>query len=365
MSVFTVVYQPAGRLLDSLLAAVEKMKILLVQTSFLGDTILSTPVVAGLKSIYPDAEIRMMTTPVGAELVKRDPLLAGVVIFDKRDMDKGLRGFLRMRARLMAFQFDKAYCLHRSYRSAILMRSCGIPETIGFEDAKLSFLYRKTRPRSAQHHDVLRNLSLLSGDSAAERLDPELRLFAPQEHEISDEISGQLQNLKNHIVLAPGSVWATKRWPWNYYRQLAEYLLSRKLAVVLVGSPAERDTTDKVARDLPLINLAGKTTIGEVMYIIQKASLVVCNDSMALHMASAFKVPNVAIFCATSPEFGFGPWRNRAIIVQREDLPCKPCARHGGQRCPTGTHACMEGLAPETVFRAVEKLLSDPFLSDG
>jgi heptosyltransferase-2 len=337
------------------------MKILLVQTSFLGDTILSTPVVGGLKSIYPDAEIQMMTTAVGADLVKRDPFLAGMVIFDKRGADRGLSGFLRVRARIMAFQFDRAYCLHRSYRSAILMRSCRIPVTIGFEDAKLSFLYRTTRPRNAQHHDVLRNLSLLSGDIAAERLDPELRLFAPEEHEISDEISAQLQGLKNYVVLAPGSVWATKRWPWPYYRQLAEYLLSRELAVVLVGSHAERDTTDKVAHGLPLINLAGKTTIGEVMYTIEKASLVVCNDSMALHLASAFKVPNVAIFCATSPEFGFGPWRNRAIIVQKEDLPCKPCARHGGQRCPTGTHACMEGLAPEVVITAAEQLLNDPF----
>ncbi|MCJ7773738.1 MAG: hypothetical protein MUP22_11475, partial [Desulfobacterales bacterium] len=73
------------------------MKILLVQTSFLGDTILSTPVIAGLKKIYPDAKIWMMTTPLSSQLVIRDPLLEGVITFDKRGTDAGFRGLLNMR----------------------------------------------------------------------------------------------------------------------------------------------------------------------------------------------------------------------------------------------------------------------------
>jgi len=75
---------------------------------------------------------------------------------------------------------------------------------------------------------------------------------------------------------------------------------------------------------------------------MEQSRLVICNDSMALHMASAFKVPNVAVFCATSPEFGFGPWENpKSAVVQDDTLACKPCRRHGSNRCPNGTEACM------------------------
>ena len=78
---------------------------------------------------------------------------------------------------------------------------------------------------------------------------------------------------------------------------------------------------------------------------------------MALQAASGLKVPNVAIFCATSPEFGFGPWRNRAVVVERNDLACKPCGRHGAKLCPAGTYACMEELPASRVIDAAERLM--------
>lgn len=96
------------------------------------------------------------------------------------------------------------------------------------------------------------------------------------------------------------------------------------------------------------------------MAVMQKARLVVCNDSMSLHMASALKVPTVAIFCATSPTFGYGPWQNQAIVVERRDLACKPCRPHGSRRCPNGTEACMRGLAADEVISAVDRLLDAP-----
>jgi heptosyltransferase-2 len=71
---------------------------------------------------------------------------------------------------------------------------------------------------------------------------------------------------------------------------------------------------------------------------------------MALHMASAFRIPTVAVFCATAPEFGFGPWENpESVVVQDATLPCKPCGRHGSNRCPNGTEACMTIDANEVI----------------
>ncbi|MCK4728814.1 MAG: glycosyltransferase family 9 protein, partial [Desulfobacterales bacterium] len=119
------------------------MRILLVQTSFLGDTILSTPVISAIKKIYPDTELWMMTTPLASSLVVRDPLLAGVLTYDKRGKDAGVSGLLRMERRIRAMRFDRVYSLHRSSRTSMLLWLCGIPVRIGFANAKLSFLYHE------------------------------------------------------------------------------------------------------------------------------------------------------------------------------------------------------------------------------
>ena len=333
------------------------MNILLAQTSFLGDTILSTPVISGIKTIYPSASLWMMTTPESAHLVRRDPLLAGVITYDKRKTESGISGVLKMARRLKEMNFEKVYALHRSPRTALLLKLSGIPVRIGFKDTKFSFLYTQTRFRSPRDHDVIRNLSILSGDTSLSALDTDMRLFAPTPDEVSRDILDVLPPPKQYVVLVPGSVWNTKRWSTEGYREVIQYLDKAGHAMVLSGSPGEKPLLDEISKGLNVINIAGKARIPDAMYAACHAKLIVCNDSMALHMASAFKVPNVAIFCATSPDFGFSPWKNRSIIVERADLACKPCRRHGSQTCPTGTWDCINGLPAERVIEAAEKLL--------
>ena len=334
------------------------MKILLVQTSWLGDTILSTPVISGIKSIYPDAELWMLTTPLSADLVRRDPLLAGVLIYDKRSRDSGFSGFVRMCRRVRGMRFDRVYSLHKSHRTALLLRCSRIPMRIGFANARLAFLYHARKPRPASEHDVIRNLSILSAESPAGALDTRLRLFPPAVEQVRPPIREVLHNVRDFVVMVPGSAWPTKMWSWEGYRQVAARLQGQGYPVVLLGEAAEARVVEKVARGLDLINLAGKTDVAEAMLVVSRARLMICNDSMALHLASAFQIPTVAIFCSTSPAFGFGPWNNRAVVVQRDDLPCKPCGPHGYKRCPNDTDACMQDLPASRVLQAVETLLS-------
>jgi heptosyltransferase-2 len=334
------------------------MKILIVQTSFLGDTILSTPVIKGIKEIYPSAEIWMMTTPASAQLVERDPFLSGVIKFDKRGKHSGINGLLRMKQILKSHAFDKVYSLHRSIRTSILLWWCGIPERIGFKTAGLNFLYHHIKIRNPNDHDVIRNLAILSDELPSDPRKAELRLFAPAKESLRPGIRRMLPPPHEYILLVPGSVWPTKRWHWQGYRDVAQHFLKKGRPVVLLGAASDRPIHQKVADGIEVIDLAGKTNIAEAMYVVKHANIVFCNDSMALHLASAFKVPNLAIFCATSPEFGFSPWRNNAVVVEKEDLDCKPCRRHGSKRCPQGTEACMRELSSEEVLLAAEKLLS-------
>ncbi len=333
-------------------------RILLVQTSFLGDTILSTPVISAIKSRFPEADLWMMTTPLSAGLVQRDPLLRGVITYDKRKQESGLTGLLKMSRRLKAMKFDLVYSLHRSYRTSLMLWLSGIPMRIGCSDSKLRFLYNKVRQRNLRDHDVLRNLSILNGDVDLISDPAEMRLFAPSADELGAVVNQLLPESKPYVVLVPGSVWKTKMWHWEGFQTVANFLLQQGFKVVLLGSKSDESVCAKVSQGLDVINLAGRTSISEAMFVIQHARLVVCNDSMSLHMSSAMKIPTVAIFCATSPEFGYGPWKNNAIVIEKKDLSCKPCRPHGSHKCPNGSEACMNDIHTQEVIDATKELLA-------
>jgi heptosyltransferase II len=333
------------------------MRILLVQTSFLGDTILSTPVIAGIKRLFPKAELWMMTTPLSADLVRRDPLLNGVITFDKRKRRAGVLGLIKASRELKLMQFDRAYSLHRSYRTSLLLWMARIPLRIGCADAKGRLFYHRLEKRDFRQHDVIRNMSILAGDAV---LDPDamhMRLFAPSLDEIGIRVRDAVPPSGSYAVLVPGSAWRTKMWNWEGFRQVAEFLVGIGYGVVLLGAGSDRTICAQVAQNLPLVDLSGNTGIADAMHVIKHARLVVCNDSMSLHMASAFQVPTVAIFCATSVDFGYGPWKNRAIVVEQKNLDCKPCRPHGSVKCPNGTEACMRGPNAGEVIGAIRSLI--------
>lgn len=330
------------------------MKILLVQTSFLGDTVLSTPLIQTLKNCYPEASLWMMTTPLAASLIRRDPLLAGVITFDKRRTDRGIRGLLRKAESLRSHNFDIVFSLHKSWRTSLLLYRAGIPRRVGFKEAKLSFLYTETVSRLKDAHDVLRNLSLLQNEPGV--VSDELRLFAPEPQEAHFSVTSLVHDLKGYVVLFPGSVWLTKRWHEKGFRDLAEQLTQRGTPVVLLGSPDERKPCDRIASGLPVHNFCGQCSLDDTMLIVKHATQLVCNDSLALHLASAFKIPVATIFCATSPAFGFGPWKVPNAILEVQHLSCKPCRRHGSRTCPTGTELCRTGVTAGEVVTALENL---------
>lgn len=331
------------------------MRILLVQTGFLGDTVLSTPCIAAILAQHPQAQLYVMTNPLAAELLKFDRRISGVIPFSKRANAAGLRGLFRTASELKKLNFDLVYSLHRSARTSLLLWLARIPQRIGSSDANLKWLYTKRRTRPTGTHAVLRHLAIINELQEQQPLD--IVLYTAPEEEISDDIKSLSQ--ERLAILFPGSEWETKRWWWQHYRTLAQELLQRGFKVVLLGSLQENQLCSEVAEGLDIVNLAGQLSIAESVYLVSKTSLLVCNDSLALHLGSAFKVPTVAVFCATSPSFGFGPWQNpRASVVEKGGLACRPCRRHGSRECPTGTQACMQELYPLAVLNQIERVLA-------
>ena len=334
------------------------MKILLVQTGFLGDTILSTPLIASAKRLYPDAEIWMLTTPQAAPLVMRDPLLSGVIQFDKRGRGAGTLGLFKTAMLLREHHFDRCYSVHRSTRTSLVLALAKIPFRVGYADAGCSWLYHKKVYRTQLLHDVLRRLEIFSHEKPFFELDTSLRLFSLPLNQVSDELRSFIEQGSPYTVLVPGSAWNTKRWTPLGFHAVAKELISRGKRVALAGAPEESALVPSVMQNLPLSNFVGRLTLAEFVTLVAHAEALVGNDSMSLHVASALKIPSVTVFCATSPRFGFGPWQNWAFVVQMKGLDCKPCRAHGSNRCPTGTDLCMTGVSPLDVLGALDQVLS-------
>jgi heptosyltransferase II len=335
------------------------MKLLLVQLSWLGDCVLTTPLINVLKTRYPTATITLLTTPVAQGLFEGSSLIDSVITYDKRGSEKGLRGLLRVAKIIRNQKFDRVFSVHRSGRTAVLLWCSGIPERVGFAASRLSFLYNKRMQRPSQEHEVVRNLAILGdvtkGDvSEGEQKSPLKLDLLPNVN--PDTAGGKfLSQSTPFIVLFPSSSWFTKQWNGAGYAAVARYFTKRGFRVAVLGSKKEQLYNRTIMKEIGVEDLTGKTSLAETNLIVSQAALVVCNDSLALHLASAFLRPTVVVFCATSPSFGFGPWQNPyAEIVEMSGLSCKPCRRHGSTECPTGTNLCMIGVTSESVIQAAE-----------
>ena len=332
---------------------------LVIQTSFLGDTVLTTPLLSQLANRGP---VDVVTTPASATLLAHHPAVRTVIPYDKRGRDRGLRGLLRLARRLRKEHYDLALLAQGSWRSAALAFLAGIPSRVGFDTSAGKLLYTTRVPYRDDLHHAARLLMLgrpNGREPTAEELRPSL---APGEAERAavDALLARhgVKAGERLVALAPGSVWATKRWP--YYPQLAP-LLAPHARIVVLGGPDDAALAGAILAAAPsAINAAGELSLLASAELLGRCGVVVTNDSAPLHLASAMGTPTVAIFGPTVPEFGFGPLAPRASVVQLNTLPCRPCSRHGLQRCPLGHHRCMRDLGPELVAERVLTLLLTP-----
>lgn len=337
------------------------MNLLFVQTGFLGDVVLSTPVLTPLKQAFPGSRLTVMTTPAAAELVENHPAVDEVIPFDKRKSQRGISGFFRMRKLLRDKKFDIVFSAHKSWRTALLLAAARIPVRYGFREARGAFLYTGRASRAEYDHEVLRNFAVLKNidlipEPRAARLHVAVTPDARKKAAVIVDEMGRTQI----IGLAPGSVWRTKRWTEQGFAEVGRRLIQRGFGVALIGGPADSGVCEQVEQAIGsgALNLCGKLSLLESAAIIERMALLVSNDSAPLHLASAMGTPAVAIFCATVPEFGYGPWGVPHEICGVETLHCRPCGRHGGNECPEGTHACRIGVTPDQVIGAIERLLA-------
>src|SRR6266852_551591 len=331
--------------------------LLVVQTSFLGDVVLTTPLVSALRRRLAPRRLALLVRPDAVPLVAGHPDVDQVLVDDKRGADRGALGWLRTARRLRAERFEVAVSPHRSLRTALVLAAARIPRRVGFSESRGARLFHERVPRDRGRHDVERNLALLAAFGGDAEEPPALHV--PVAPEAARRAASLVPPGPGPLVgVAPGSVWATKRWTAEGFAAVIAALAADGARCVLLGAPGEAALAREIDRRAGggATVLAGRTDLATMVAVVDRLALLVANDSAPMHIACARGVPVIAVFCATTPALGYGPWGPRAVVVEA-DLACRPCARHGGRRCPRGTEDCMRLVAPETVLAAARAAL--------
>lgn len=331
-------------------------KLLVIQTAFLGDVILLTPLLQALRKAFPKVELSVVTIPECAEVLKGQA--DEIITFDKRNRKALRERWLALIDILRDRNFDIALIPHRSFRSGLTAYRAGIPVRIGFNRGNATWFLTHKVKYCFETYEGARNLELLKPltDNTYNMLPVLLPNDAVQEKVSNILLELQLETDK-FAVIAPGSVWRSKRWFEEYFRQLTKHLeVGHNLPVVTIGSKEDRETCSRIVSS-PKKNFAGSSTPLQSAALMARARFLVSGDTAPAHIATAMETRQIIIFGSTTPSFGFVPDIPAVRIVQ-SSLWCRPCSDHGRNFCPRwGSLKCLKSVTPEMVIDVIDDWL--------
>lgn len=318
-------------------------KILIIRLSSMGDILLATPLIRSIKNQNPAVEIDFVVKDEFIEVIKNNPHLTNIFRYSKLSSEKQeLINSLKSR------NYETVIDLQNNRRSSEVT----------------SRLHTKTFRFKKNHFkkfllvnfkiNLLENfpqIPIRYAEAAGIELDDEgLEIFT------DDVADTNLKLNEKYIGLCPGAKHFTKRWPKEYFIELGKNLESNGFKVVLLGGKDERETLNEMAGEFKEpINLCNDSIL-KTAADMKMCSLIYTNDSGAMHLACAVKVPVIAFFGSTVREFGFFPYKSKNIVLEINSLPCRPCTHIGRKTCPLTHFKCMRDISPEIAFTSLKRL---------
>jgi len=364
-------------------------KILLIKLSAVGDVVHTIPVLNKLRRRYPSAQLDWLVTPAIAELLRHHPAITNIIEFEREAWSTPWRlapfaSYARLAAKLRAAAYDLVVDMHGQFRTAGLTLVTGAPARIGFDrprarvwDASPRKFPEQARKHAWQgaregswvaytHHIPVPTLDLHAVDRylnvgpilGLDR-DPADFSFPIPQSALSRADALLAEHCAEHpdiVIMAPGTIWETKRWGSDKFAEVAGHFLSKGFAVILTGSQRERVVCEEVAALAPgVIDLAGMTTLSELAALIRRSTISITNDSGPMHLAAALDRPVISIFGPTDPVW-IGPYR-RADAFLHADFECSPCYLRKLKHCHHD-HACMRSVSAPAVIERAERILA-------
>jgi heptosyltransferase-2 len=325
----------------------EVRRLLVRAPNWVGDVVLSLPALRDLRRNFPGARMEVLARRTVADLYRAVPEVEAVRAFDAPgEASEAARGF------------DLAVILPNSFASAWQVFRARVPQRWGrATDGRGLLLTRRALPSPGLggRSQVYYYRAMLAGLGLAVSASPDASLSCPTEWRSAGE--RLLGGGDGWVGLAPGASFGpAKRWPPSRYAAVGDALARHGFRVVLLGSPAEEALSSRVASGMlhsPL-DLAGRTSLPELVGVLSGLRLLVTNDSGPMHLAAALGTPLVAVFGPTD-ERETAPGGDRARLL-REPVSCAPCLL---RECPID-HRCMRRVGAERVATEALALLAEP-----
>jgi len=342
-------------------------KILIIRFSSLGDLILTTPFYRELKKQEPKAELHLVTSTSFSALLKGNPHLHRIYELDRRE---GKPAFAALLKELKGQDWDLVFDLHQSLRSRLLLGKLfgwayRLRPYIHCMDKRglkrwmlLSFKINWMKGFQSQRENYL---TLLQAAYPSAKLKNHTELFPDSDakQKIKTILTETCPNEKPLIALGAGASFPLKRWPKEYFLQLGHSLLEKGYQPILMGGEGEEESEWIAEKgEGKFIDMTGQLSYLETAALLEKCQLAISNDSAIVHFSEAMKTPALAIFGPTVKEFGFGPFLKQSLLMERDQLSCRPCSRNGKGKCSNGeTLACLQDILPEDVLTEALKRL--------
>jgi heptosyltransferase-2 len=342
-------------------------RILIIAPSWIGDAVMSQPLLANLKAIYPQSQIDVLASPWVAPIYRTCTEVQQVIEarLEHKQLQWGLRKQLAKQLELN--HYNACFVLPNSLKSALIPWLANIPFRIGYRgemrfgliNLALDNPSKVNRPPMANHYLALANALEHSQEIDINKpADPKLNISPAAKESISAKLQAASINEKFIYVLCPGAEYGvTKRWPTDHFATLAKQLTENQpdAHVILLGSKGDhalgQEIISQVTNASRIQNWCGETSLDEAIALIGMSKALVSNDSGLMHIGAALKVPQVAVFGSSDPQHT-PPLSNKAKVIWL-NLPCSPCHK---RECPLGHLKCLKDILPATVLDAIQSL---------
>jgi heptosyltransferase-2 len=344
----------------------EIKRVLVRGTNWLGDAVMTTPALRRLRASFPAAHIALLATPRTAGLFEGSPFINEVLPYRRKE--DGVAAFWRAVREIRARRFDAALLFQNAFEAALLARLAGVPLRIGYAMHGRAALLTHRLHHDAAHRnrhqindylDIVQAAEQASGvtGEASEKL-ASLTASAAQQQAAAALLQRWQLNQRPLVALNTAATNSrAKCWPVDNFAALADRLAAEcKARIVLIGTTAERANAEAVIaqmRQAKAINLAGETTMGELIGLLAACDLLVSNDTGPAHVAAALGTPTLTLFGPTN-EFETAPTGARAELLRVDGIECARCMHRD---CPID-HRCMIQMSVNVVFDRATGLLS-------
>ncbi len=324
---------------------------LLIRLSSLGDILLLTPALRALRQTFPNARLDVLIRSRYRELLADNPHISGLVLFEDFPEPTRLRRHLHG-------QYKTVIDLHTSLRSCLLRRRLGAPQVLTYHKRRCVRWIMVNFKQNLYGGEFSLPLAYMQALAPLQVQDDGGGLEWPGALARREEFL-RLADLEavpdpGPVALCPGASYETKRWPREYWRELAGRLLDRDCTLWIFGDEQDIPAGENLRAINParVVNFCGKLSLAQTGAGLSFCRLAITHDAGPAHMAAAVQVPVVDIFGSTVPQFGFRPFRVPHRLVEAAVL-CRPCSHLGYDACPLGHFRCMKEISVEHVLKLV------------